>query len=213
MFLRPFCGTDFIVTEEIMETLNQRKRKAKGKWFGNSKKAKYSICPGQRGFLLFCNNREREAIKEARVLFDEYGPKFVDKNNFSENLDYVKIAESGAESDSCDNEDVFESLERETNKLKEEACDDADKFKLMQTGVQNVLFFKTKLRDPVNFALGILNDIRTSGEQRTRFLMRFVPIEATCKAYDDNVKEVVQKLAPRHFNGTAKGPFIIYVGR
>jgi len=68
VFLRPFCGTDFIVTEEIMETLNQRKRKAKGKWFGNSKKAKYSICPGQRGFLLFCNNREREAIKEARVL-------------------------------------------------------------------------------------------------------------------------------------------------
>ena len=75
-----------------------------------------------------------------------------------------------------------------------------EKFKLMQTGVQNVLFFKTTLRDPVNFALDILNDIRTSGEQRTRFLLRLIPIEQTCKAYEDNVKEAMQKIALKHFD-------------
>ena len=55
-----------------MATLNERKRKGKGKFFMNAKKAKYAICPGQRGFLGYCNKFERESIKEARILFDEY---------------------------------------------------------------------------------------------------------------------------------------------
>jgi tRNA acetyltransferase TAN1 len=91
---------------------------------------------------------------------------------------------------------------------------ETDKFKLMQTGVQNVLFFKTTLRNPVNFALGILNDIRTSGEQRTRFLLRLIPIEQTCKAYEDNVKEAMQKIALKHFKEkTAKSYAILFKSR
>ena len=188
-----------------METLSQRKRKSKGKWFANPKKARYNICPGQRGFLIFCNNREKEAIKEARSLFDEFSPKFQDAedDNLVENdtePTNTLVEDTTNKSDSEEEEDVFDSLEKETNKLKSEAKDDnGEKFKLMQTGVQNVLFFKTKLKDPVKFALTILNDIKTTGEQRTRFIMRLVPIEATCKAYEDNVKEVMQKLALKHF--------------
>ena len=220
----------------MSESLNQRKRKSKGKWFGNSKKARFTVCPGQRGFLVFCNNREREAIAETRALFDEFGPKFKDEtddNSFDDDAKESEVVLSDAtsndnnkfnndsEDDEEDDEDVFDALEKETNKLKEAAASDGaagtgtDKFKLMQTGVQNVLFFKTTLRNPVNFALGILNDIRTSGEQRTRFLLRLIPIEQTCKAYEDNVKEAMQKIALKHFKEktVAKSYAILFKSR
>ena len=82
----------------MSESLNQRKRKSKGKWFGNSKKARFTVCPGQRGFLVFCNNREREAIAETRALFDEFGPKFKDEtddNSFDDDAKESEVVEGG----------------------------------------------------------------------------------------------------------------------
>ena len=38
------------------------------------------------------------------------------------------------------------------------------------------------MKDPVKFSQIIMDDIISNGEQKTRFLMRLVPIEATCKS-------------------------------
>lgn len=175
-----------------MESLNQRKRKSKGKWFSNSKKAKYSICPGQRGFLVFCNNREKEAIKEARILFDEYLPQFKD-------IETEEIQEEEVEIEEEEEKDEFDEAETEVKEMKVQKTEKDEVFKLMNSGVQNVLFFRTKLKDPVGFALSILNDIQETKEQKTRFLMRLVPIEVTCKALKENFQRAVKKLLLKHF--------------
>lgn len=101
--------------------------------------------------------------------------------------------------DEDENQDVFDALEEETLKLKQAASEEGETFKLINSGVQNVLFFKTKLADPVAFTLNILEDIKSTGQQKSKFLMRLVPIEATCKAYEENVKESVKKLLSKHF--------------
>ena len=80
----------------MSESLNQRKRKSKGKFFMNAKKAKYSICPDQRGFLGFCNKFEKEAIKEARILFDEYLLKVNDENEDNSKSDDSEVDEFDA---------------------------------------------------------------------------------------------------------------------
>ena len=80
----------------MADSLNQRKRKGKGKFFMNAKKAKYSICPDQRGFLGFCNKFEKEAIKEARILFDEYLLKVNDENEDNSKSDDSEIDEFDA---------------------------------------------------------------------------------------------------------------------
>ena len=54
--------------------------------------------------------------------------------------------------------------------------EEMDQFKLLNSGVDNVLFFKTKLKDPVKLSLNIMDDIISCGEQKTKFLLRFVPI-------------------------------------
>merc|ERR1712226_1748620 len=129
------CWKNFKRKISMSESLNQRKRKSKGKWFGNSKKARFTVCPGQRGFLVFCNNREREAIAETRALFDEFGPKFKDEDdnvdgdakesevpNDSATLNDTKKCNNSEDDD--EDEDVFDALEKETNKLKEAAAND-----------------------------------------------------------------------------------------
>ena len=78
-----------------MASLNERKRKGKGKFFMNAKKAKYAICPGQRGFLGYCNKFERESIKEARILFDEYSLK-INKDQDEEKSDESEVDEFDA---------------------------------------------------------------------------------------------------------------------
>ena len=78
-----------------MASLNERKRKGKGKFFMNAKKAKYAICPGQRGFLGYCNKFERESIKEARILFDEYSLK-INKEQDEEKSDESEVDEFDA---------------------------------------------------------------------------------------------------------------------
>merc|ERR1712083_733304 len=44
------------------------------------------------------------------------------------------------------------------------------------------------------------DDIISNGEQKTRFLMRLVPIEAACKAHEQNVTEAMKKLLQKHFS-------------
>ena len=56
-----------------MSETNVRKRKSKGKWHQpQSKRRKFAMCPGLKGFLLFCNNKERETIREAYNILNEY---------------------------------------------------------------------------------------------------------------------------------------------
>ena len=56
------------------------------------------------------------------------------------------------------------------------------------------------MKDPVKFSQIIMDDIISNGEQKTRFLMRLVPIEATCKAHEQNVTEAMKKLLQKHFS-------------
>jgi len=169
-----------------MASLNERKRKGKGKFFMNAKKAKYAICPGQRGFLGYCNKFERESIKEARILFDEYSLK-INKEQDEEKSDESEV-------------DEFDAADAEQEEMKKQSEQEVDSFQLMNSGVQNVLFFKTKMKDPVKFSQIIMDDIISNGEQKTRFLMRLVPIEATCKAHEQNVTEAMKKLLQKHFS-------------
>ena len=59
-----------------MSETNVNKRKAKGKWHQQyAKKRKFSLCPDLKGFLLFCNCKERETIREAYVLLNQFADR------------------------------------------------------------------------------------------------------------------------------------------
>ena len=89
-----------------------RKRGKAKKWFGkNSKKARRAFClaADQRGFLISCNFREKEAIREAYQLLNEYANKLYGSEN--------KISDPNSDEDD-DEDDIDASLEAEREALK-----------------------------------------------------------------------------------------------
>lgn len=162
-----------------------KKRKSnQGKWYGSSKKAKYSLSPGLRGFLAFCNHREREAIGETKSIFDQYD---------------TAVEEEEEENNDAD-DDIDAEMDKELEKLKSEAGQKKPRFQLLDSGAQNVLFFKTTNKDPVQLVTKVLEDISSTGVQKTKHLIRLVPVETTCKAYEENIKEAGKRILSRHFS-------------
>ena len=59
-----------------MSEVNSKKRKASGKWHWQGKRnRKFALCPDLKGFLLFCNNKEKETIREAYVLLNQFADR------------------------------------------------------------------------------------------------------------------------------------------
>ena len=57
-----------------------------------------------------------------------------------------------------------------------------------------MLFIRTTVADPLSLVTRILEGIRDSRKQVTRHLIRMLPVQATCKAYEENVKPTLQTL-------------------
>jgi tRNA acetyltransferase TAN1 len=88
---------------------NENKRKKTKNWFSkNAKKPRraFSLGPDQKGFLLTCNFRERETIREAYQLLNEYADRMYGP----------EVAVAGDQQGEED--DIDASLEAETKALK-----------------------------------------------------------------------------------------------
>jgi len=177
------------------------KRKAKNKqWYKGQKKRKFALCPDIKGFLLFCNHKEKEAIREAYNLLNQYA----DRTGSEEPAE--KSGSKEDDEDPDEEEDLDAQLEREKTALEaERAAGEAEKrFQVVESGAQNVLFIRTTVPDPVRLVTDILDDIRSSGQQKTRHLIRLLPIGMTCKAYEPNVKSAVETLISKVTNEGSK---------
>ena len=91
------------------------KRKAKNKqWYKAQKKRKFSLCPDIKGFLCFCNFREKEAIREAYNILNQH---FNEESQGGKDQPDTLAAENESEEDDGD---IEAQLEREKAALKTE---------------------------------------------------------------------------------------------
>ena len=91
------------------------KRKAKNKqWYKAQKKRKFSLCPDIKGFLCFCNFREKEAIREAYNILNQH---FNEESQVGKDQPDTLAAENESEEDDGD---IEAQLEREKAALKTE---------------------------------------------------------------------------------------------
>ena len=72
------------------------------------------------------------------------------------------------------------------------------RFQVIESGVQNVLFIRTEVADPLGLVTKILEGIQESKKQVTRHLIRMLPIQATCKAYEQNVRPALESLVDQY---------------
>ena len=76
---------------------------------------------------------------------------------------------------------------------------------VVESGVNNVLFIRTTVADPLSLVTRILEGIRDNRKQVTRHLIRMLPVQATCKAYEENVKPTLQTLVDNFVAGRTEG--------
>lgn len=168
--------------------------KAKYKRFENKKGRKSCLDINMKGFLCSCNNREKECISEALNILNKYA----DQNNSE------KIPQEEANA----NIDVQDDLQNEINLLKTEKKSKV--FQLVDSGAKNFLFIKTTLENTVDLAWKIVADIHLTKIQQTKFLIRLIPVEITCRAYIKDIETAFKPLADKYFKEEKKTFLIAY---
>ena len=139
-----------------------------------------------KGFLLTCNNREREAVREGYNLLNEYADKIFGPE--------IKNTDLNDE----DEEDIDAALDKEKATL--QAVNDKARterrFQQVESGANNCIFIKTVLESPGRLVEEIVNDLNETKVQKCRFILRMLPILGTCKAYEKNIEELADRVLP-----------------
>ena len=89
--------------------------------------------------------------------------------------------------------DIGESLEKELEMLKDVKPDEK-RFAQVFTGSNNCVFIKTTLPSPSELAKAIYNDLFASKKACARYILRFLPIDGTCRADAENMQKLFTQL-------------------
>jgi len=173
----------------------QQKRKNKSYYANAAKKARVAgsgraLAENMRGFLITCNNREKEAVREAYNLFNEYADKIIGpENQQTEN----------AEAEDASDEDIDAALEKEKAALTEANKKKERRFQMVQSGANNCIFIKTNIQKPTVIVESLINDVFVEKQSKTRFILRLIPIVGTCKAYEKNMQDLAENILKEYF--------------
>lgn len=180
---------------------NSKRRKMSGyqknKSYRNHKPANY-LEPGIKGFLATCNFREKDCVRECYNLLNEYA-------NSDEKIDSDATAsqppneEGASESDDIEEEDISTQLENEIKTMNASSKLDRTRFQQVETKTPNCVFIKTTVPNPIDLGVKIVRDIAATKKQKTRTLLRFIPVEVVCKASIEDIKNAAGKLFDKYF--------------
>ncbi|XP_037094192.1 THUMP domain-containing protein 1-like [Pollicipes pollicipes] len=169
--------------------MNEKKRKQKQYYAKQAKRAKFEkrkLHPGLRGFLCTTNNKERECVREAYNLLNEYANEM-----FGAEQELQESADAGGE--------VEADLEAELAALKSKSTPKERRFQQVESGAKNCIFISTQLEQTAPLVERIARDIRRTGVQRTRYLLRLLPVQVTCKATEEDIRATAEQMIKEAF--------------
>ncbi|XP_037818078.1 THUMP domain-containing protein 1 homolog [Lucilia sericata] len=158
---------------------------------------------GHKGFLATCNFNEKDCVRECYNILNQYanelyGPEEDEQKEVSNDQIAQKKQEANDEEHATD--DIADVLQKQIDatqlKIKTPG---KRRFQAVDTGASNCVFIKTTLDDPVAMAGHIVKDIAETKQQKTRHLLRLVPIDAVCKANDKDIVNTAGQLCDKYF--------------
>lgn len=168
----------------------QKRKFDKKKYFGNKRPRNGFMEIGQRGFLATCNFREKDCIREAYNLLNEYNDKLYGQTL---NEDVSNEVEKKAEH-SEEELDIQDELDQLAKAAKDTKSRDTKRFQVISTDTSNCVFIKTTLDNPMELGQKIFEELSESKRQKTRFLLRLIPVQDVCKANIKSIVDTVGKL-------------------
>ncbi|KAI8126257.1 putative THUMP domain-containing protein 1 [Lucilia cuprina] len=157
---------------------------------------------GHKGFLATCNFNEKDCVRECYNILNQYandlyGPEEDEHTKVSNEQIADKTEEANEEQATDDIADVLQK-QIDATQLKNKTPGKR-RFQAVDTGASNCVFIKTTLDDPVAMAGHIVKDIAATKQQKTRHLLRLVPIDAVCKANDKDIVNTAGQLCDKYF--------------
>ncbi|KPJ11462.1 THUMP domain-containing protein 1-like [Papilio machaon] len=176
---------------------DNRKKK---KFYFRKRRNKYFLEPGFRGFFCTCNFREKDCVKEMYNLLNEYAGKIYPDLE-SDQVPPSAANEENSLSESEEETDIGDLLKREVDSMKKSSQKSLKhkRFQVVETGASNCIFIKTNLPSPEVLTTAIIQDLSTTKVQKTRHVLRLLPIMATCKANLPDIMEAAGKLFDKYF--------------
>ncbi|XP_043267424.1 THUMP domain-containing protein 1 homolog [Venturia canescens] len=199
--------------------MDKQKRKgySNNRSYYNKRSKQYTLETGMTGFLCTCNFREKECIRDAYKILEEFScelygsdEKIISKSQTDvETLDEDEFKQDTGEEEE---EDISKALKKEIVQLKAEFQNpvSAKRFQSVDVGVKNVIFMSTTLPDPLELALKIYKNLDETKQQKTRFILRLVPIQVVCKANTTEIKTKADELFEKYFAQEPKTFSIIF---
>ncbi|KAK7868704.1 hypothetical protein R5R35_008230 [Gryllus longicercus] len=170
------------------------------------KKRNFVLEPGLKGFICTCNSREKECVREAYNILNDYADRLYESEE--KVSDKTEEARKPLEENE-DEDDIDTALSKEISNLKQ-GPNKQWRFNMIESGANNCVFIKTTLPDPTELAYSIMTDIDTTKKQRSRFLLRLIPVETTCKAYMDEIRKNAAVLIDKYFSKEGKTFAIVF---
>jgi len=84
------------------------------------------------------------------------------------------------------------------------------RFHQIRSGAKNCIFIGTTLEDPLELSRKVMDDIVEKQQQRTKRLIRMLPVQKTCKAAMEKIEIASREVAEKHLAGTKQRYCIIY---
>lgn len=187
----------------ISDTMGDTRKKKK--FYFRKRRNKYFLEPGFKGFFCTCNFREKDCVKEVYNLLNEYAGKLYPELGVGqipvETTSPNEPSEDRSESESEDETDIGDLLKREVDTMKRDSQKSLrhKRFQVVETGASNCIFVKTNLPSPEKLTTAIISDLFTTKTQKTRHVLRLLPIMATCKANLPDIMECAGKLFDKFF--------------
>lgn len=143
---------------------------------------------GDAGFLVTCNFKERDSVRECYGLLNEYYKKTAE----------VKVEEVVVKPEE-DDDDIASQLQDQIAKTKEEVKERSRLFNQIDTGVQNLIFIKASIDNVLELGSSIIRDLAETKKKKTKYTLRLLPIETVCKAQVVEIAQAAEKLFDKHF--------------
>lgn len=114
-----------------------------------------------------------------------------------------------------DSDEEFSSLDAAIKADVEELQKESEKkhrhlrrFGQVATGAKNYVFIRSTLEDPLPLSLTIMDDILKLQRQKTKKLIRMIPVQATCKGFQDDIVKAVKNLCESYFKEKGESFYI-----
>ncbi|KAF9546391.1 THUMP domain-containing protein 1 [Mortierella hygrophila] len=152
----------------------------------------FPIDPKMKGVMVTCaRGRETQAGKEACDLLSEYAQKlYGDKFNDEPEQD--------------EDESIEDAIAREVAQAKK--TKGGKKFLPLSTGTDCVIFIRAMDIEPSKLCHYVLSDLQKSGSKRTRYCMRFIPVDETSYANMEDIETMSERVFKPYFHAEDQKP-------